>query len=606
MSADVKLLLGNEAVARGALEAGCRVAYSYPGTPASEILPAFQRWADYQGEDVICRWAINEKVAYELALAAAYTGHFAMVSMKQVGLNVAMDPFMSSAYTGVKGGLVLVSVDDPGPHSSQTEQDSRQMAMAARVTVLDPSSPAEAKEAVKEAFSISHRYQMPVMVRPVLRVAHSRQNVTLDTPNPPPQEIGFEKDPARWAATPVHRYRLHLELNQKVARLQQDEEQRIASQLRELEPGPFAIVASGIGWAYAKDVMGEDCPVIRVRQPYPIGREILEEIQRLFKAVLVVEETDPVLEASFPHSSGVFGRLTGHIPWAGELTPEAIKEAVAVVAREEVSFQLGKIPSSHGLRASPPESSGVDPSAHEKGEEAAARPRLCPGCGHRPVFYLMKRLFPKGIFPGDIGCYTLGVNLGAVDTCLCMGAAVSVASGLRAALRDNLPIVATIGDSTFYHSGIPPLVDAVEAGASFVLVVLDNSTTAMTGGQPTPAVRGPAIEEVVRGCGVSFVRRVHTYQVGELEKTLLEAGAFSTSGRGVAVLVCESPCVVYGKVNREHPVTITDDCIGCGICVERFECPALYMEGKRAMVDSAACTGCRVCVSVCPKGAIRG
>ncbi len=608
MPDDVKLLLGNEAVARGAFEAGCRVAYSYPGTPASEILPAFRRWVEHEGEKAICRWAINEKVAYELALAAAYTGRFAMVSMKQVGLNVAMDPFMSSAYTGVKGALVVVSVDDPGPYSSQTEQDSRQMALAARVPVLDPASPAEAREAMVEAFAISHRYQMPVMVRPVLRVAHSRQSVALRPPQPPPQETGFERNPHRWAATPVHRYRLHLELNQKVVRLGQEEEQRIAAQLKGLEPGPFAIVASGIGWAYAKDAVGDGCPMVKVLQPYPIGRRVLAEIQRLFGAVLVLEETDPVLEQAFPDSHRVFGRLTGHVPWAGELTPEVVKRAVTEVVREQHRSSVDLAGSSVSLEAreSSPSHEGENPPQSEGEEKPAARPRLCPGCGHRPVFYLMKRLFPKGIFPGDIGCYTLGVNLGAVDTCLCMGAAVSVAAGLRAAMGDGVPIVATIGDSTFYHSGIPPLVDAVEAGSSFVLVVLDNSTTAMTGGQPTPAEGGPSIEEVVRGCGVTFVRRVHSYSMDELEESLRQAGSFVARGEGVAVLLCESPCVVYGKVQRGRPVTISEECVGCGVCVERFECPALYMDGKRVAVDTTTCTGCRTCIPVCPKGAIGG
>ncbi len=594
MGGNHKLLLGNEAIARGAIEAGCRVAYSYPGTPSSEILPAFERWARFEKQEVICRWAINEKVAYELALAAAYTGLFAMVSMKQVGLNVAMDPFMSSAYTGVKGALVLVSVDDPGPHSSQTEQDSRQMALAAKVPVIDSSSPAEAKEAMKEAFRISQRYQIPVMVRPVLRVAHSRQNVELSGLEDPPSDPSFDRDPSRWAATPVHRYRLHLELNRKIQELAKEEGERILSQLKAVPQSALGIVASGIGWAYAMDALGGALPIIKVEQPYPVDREAFAAIQRRFAKLLVLEETDPLLEASFPDSSRVFGRLTGHIPSAGELTPESIKRAVEEVQKIEIN------PCPEMSR----EGSTLSLSIPSSEEGGGVKPRLCPGCGHRPVFYLMKRLFPKGIFPGDIGCYTLGVNLGAVDTCLCMGAAVSIAAGLQAALKGEVPILATIGDSTFYHSGIPPLVDAVESGASFVLVILDNSTTAMTGGQPTPAQRGPSIESIVRGCGVPFVRSVHTYQMEELREALKEAGEFALAGRGVAVLLCESPCVVYGRVERRPPVSISDKCTGCGVCVERFECPALYFEGEKAEVDTNACTGCGACLSVCPVGAI--
>ncbi len=595
MGSQVRLLLGNEAIARGALEAGCRVAYSYPGTPSSEILPAFSRWAREEGEEVICRWAVNEKVAYELALAAAYTGRFAMVSMKQVGLNVAMDPFMSSAYTGVKGALVLVSVDDPGPHSSQTEQDSRQMAVAAKVPVLDPVSPSDAREAVVEAFGLSCRYQMPVMVRPVLRVAHSRQSVALGRLGPVPEDLGFERNPSRWAATPVYRYRLHLELNEKVDALAKEEGERLFRQLEALSPGPICVVASGVAWAYAKDLFGDRLPVIRVRQPYPVEIEALAAIQERFERVLVLEETDPVLEALFPRSRGLFGRLTGHVPWAGELTLEAVRGAVEGIEKPRSSRGVGFEPGSQG------QDEETSPSLDG---EPTVKPRLCPGCGHRPVFYLMKRLFPKGVFPGDIGCYTLGVNLGAVDTCLCMGAAVSVASGLSVSLGREVPVVATIGDSTFYHSGIPPLVDAVESGASFVLVILDNGTTAMTGGQPTPADGGPSIESLVRGCGVPFVEKVHTYQVDSLRDSLLRAVEFASQGRGVAVLVCESPCVVYGRVPKGSPVAITDACTGCGLCVERFECPALHLDGDRAVVDETACTGCGVCVSVCPVGAI--
>ena len=597
---EVKLLLGNEAIARGALEAGCRAVYSYPGTPSSEILPAFQRWAEEERQTVLCRWAINEKVAYELALAAAYTGMFAMVSMKQVGLNVAMDPFMSSAYTGVKGALVLVSVDDPGPHSSQTEQDSRQMALAAKVPVLDPASPSEAKEAVREAFGLSHRYQMPVMVRPVLRVAHSRQSVELGELSPPPDDIGFEKNPSRWAATPVHRYRLHIELNRKVEHLAKEEGERILSQLSGISRSPLGVVASGVAWAYAKDLFGNEIPLVKVWQPYPVEREALAELQRRFERILVLEETDPLLEAAFPDSTRVFGRLTGHIPSAGELTLEAIGEAVERLKSTSVGFHVE-------LEVQATENT-VEPSGGNGDESQpapATKPRLCPGCGHRPVFYLMRRLFPKGIFPGDIGCYTLGVNLGAVDTCLCMGAAVSMATGLYSALDGKVPVLATIGDSTFYHSGIPPLVDAVESGASFVLVILDNSTTAMTGGQPTPAVRGPSIESLVKGCGVPFVRKVHAYNVGALRDALREAGGFALEGKGVAVLICESPCVVYGKVPRKDPVSISSDCTGCRLCVDAFECPALYMDGKRARVDETACTGCGTCIPVCPFGAIK-
>jgi len=579
-----RFLLGNEAVARGALEAGCRLATSYPGTPASEILPAFARWAEEEGIKVDARWAINEKVAFEIALAASYMGVRSMVSMKQVGLNVASDPLMSAAYTGVKGGFVVISVDDPGPYSSQTEQDSRYLATLAKVPVLDPSSPGAAREAVKRAFVLSEEYGIPVMVRPVLRVAHSRQDVELGDVSCHDLEVDFPRDPSRWAATPVFRYMLHRELNGRLAAIAREEAKRLEAKLDGLK-GPRLVLASGALAACVRDVGGDS--LLELEMSYPLDKGFLALLLDRFEEVLVVEETYPVIEMQFPCRDKVKGRLSGHLPLEGETTPEMVR---TFLAGEKV----------------------VAPAR----EGGGAKPRLCPGCGHRSVFYAMVKVFPQGIYPGDIGCYTLGVNLGAVDTCLCMGASVGQSIGFSRALAlggRERPVVATIGDSTFYHAGIPPLVEAVHSRSPFVLVILDNSTTAMTGGQPTPGFpqsngrEGVSVPlaQLVRGCGVRFLEEVDAYDYPRVEEVLRKAWDYARDHREVAVVLVNSPCVLYTPRERGVLCKVDDDsCVGCGICAEEFECPAITMEGDKARIDPRLCTGCGVCVHVCPVGAI--
>ena len=579
-----RFLLGNEAVARGALEAGCRLATSYPGTPASEILPAFAQWAEEEGIKVDARWAINEKVAFEIALAASYMGVRSMVSMKQVGLNVASDPLMSAAYTGVKGGFVVISVDDPGPYSSQTEQDSRYLATLAKVPVLDPSSPGAAREAVKRAFVLSEEYGIPVMVRPVLRVAHSRQDVELGDVSCHDLEVDFPRDPSRWAATPVFRYMLHRELNGRLAAIAREETKRLEAKLDGLK-GPRLVLASGALASCVRDVGGDS--LLELEMSYPLDEGFLALLLDRFEEVLVVEETYPVIEMQFPCRDKVKGRLSGHLPLEGETTPEMVR---AFLAGEKV----------------------VAPAR----EGGGSKPRLCPGCGHRSVFYAMVKVFPQGIYPGDIGCYTLGVNLGAVDTCLCMGASVGQSIGFSRALAlggRERPVVATIGDSTFYHAGIPPLVEAVHSRSPFVLVILDNSTTAMTGGQPTPGFpqsngrEGVSVPlaQLVRGCGVRFLEEVDAYDYPRVEEVLRKAWDYARDHREVAVVLVNSPCVLYTPRERGVLCKVDDDsCVGCGICAEEFECPAITMEGDKARIDPRLCTGCGVCVHVCPVGAI--
>ncbi len=598
-----RVLMGNEAVGRGIVECGCSAAASYPGTPASEILEAVVAFSQETGHRIHAEWSVNEKVAYETALAASYTGKRAAVSMKQVGLNVASDPFMRSAYLGVKGGFLVVSADDLGPHSSQTEQDSRFFAMFAKIPVLDPSSPREAKEMVRLALELSEAYELPIMLRLTTRICHARQAVPLAEPVREARAARFERDPKRWSATPRYVLELHRILSEKLHRLAADP--RVAP-LRVPGDGTFprsCIIGSGVAFAHTRDVLDEmglsgRVDLYQVTAPYPLPVEVTNAILPGYERLLVFEEAYPVIEMQLP-SPRVAGRRSGLVPDEGELTPEVIRRV------------LGKF---LGLEAALPA-----PTSHEAG----ARPTLCAGCGHRAAFYAIRQTFPQGIFPGDIGCYTLGVNLGAVDTCHCMGAGVSQAAGFYHAYaqdgKDFPTIVASIGDSTFFHSGVPALVNAVSQGARFILVILDNGTTAMTGHQPTPQLGRNAfgqpsqpvhIQDIVRAAGVTFLREVDPYDVQGFTDCLRQAdGHIRSESGGVAVIIASHPCVLQAKAGEPETlqsVRVTDECTGCRVCLTDFECPAIGWDEAAGMarIIREACRGCGVCLAACRAGAI--
>ena len=602
-----KILLGNEAIASGLLESGCTMATSYPGTPASEILSSLVALKREHNLGLHLEWSINEKVAFEVALANSYTGRRSAVIMKQVGLNVAADPLMSAAYTGVKGGFVVVSADDPGPHSSQTEQDSRFFAMLAKIPVLDPCSPEQARDFARLALDLSEKYELPVMLRPTTRVCHTRQDMDLrpvsETPHPPL----FEKNPARWAATPKFRLLLHMKLNEKLAAI--SEEPDFAPKLLNQPSSSgtssrVCILASGVALAYTQEIMAEHglldtVPLYGVSMPYPLSGTFREEILSRYDRVLVIEESYPVMELQLQNRDKVSGRTNGVVPAAGELLPEVVENIV---------------PGFLGL---------PKPPAVEGSKTPGRRPTLCAGCPHRAAFFAIKKAFPKGIYTGDIGCYTLGLNLGVVDTVLCMGASVSQAAGFYHAYRssrDELPpICATIGDSTFFHAGIPALINAVVQGARFTLVVLDNSTTAMTGHQPTPALgtnlnglRAPvvAIADIARASGVRFVREADPYDLKSFTELLREAGKHVRNPEGgIAVVIAKHPCIMDRKQpvgETRKRVRVNEKCKGCDFCVKQFECPALRPQGEKEpiWIDETLCTGCGVCLDVCPHGAL--
>jgi indolepyruvate ferredoxin oxidoreductase, alpha subunit len=609
-----KILLGNEAIALGLVESGCTVAASYPGTPASEILGALVSLRKNNGLKLHAEWSINEKVAYEVALANSYTGRRSVVIMKQVGLNVAADPLMSSAYTGVKGGFIVVSADDPGPHSSQTEQDSRFFAMTAKIPVLDPISPSDAREIAAAAYLLSERYEIPVMLRPTTRVCHARQDIELFPISQQPSFPVFEKNPARWAATPKFRLVLHRQLNEKIQKISEDEAflpkllnaDRLSSppDSSSAQPAPVCIVGSGAVMAYLQEILTdlglwESVPVYKVIMPYPLSKNFSEGLLKRYERILVLEETCPVIESQFLDRHKISGRSSGAVPSAGELLPEVVEGIVRSFLELPPAAPID-VPSFPGRR-----------------------PTLCAGCPHRAAFFAIKKSFPKGVYPGDIGCYTLGLNLGVVDTVLCMGASISQAAGFyhsfRSSREDYPAICATIGDSTFFHSGIPALINAVVQGARFVLVIMDNSTTAMTGHQPTPAlgtnmdgmtVPRISIEEVVRACGVKFVETADPYEMKKFMGLLHSAGKHVTDENGgIAVVISKRPCLMdrtqpRGDTRKE--MKINEKCKGCDFCYKQFECPAIQPQGEKqpVRIDGVMCTGCGVCAAVCPHGAI--
>ena len=612
-----EILLGNGAIALGLVESGCQVLTSYPGTPSSEILPEFIRLAKSDGLDPYTEWSTNEKVALDTAFASSITGKRAACCMKQVGLNVAADSLMSTAYMGTLGGLVIIACDDPGPHSSQTEQDTRIMARLAKVPVLDPSNPQEAREMVGLAFAISEEFRIPVILRPAIRVCHGRQNIAFGPIKGSDRKASFKKDPSRWAATPRFRLILHRELNEKLGRIGTRFEQLKQYNFHDLEPGrkyPLGIIAGGVPCSVVRDILTEekrsDIPLLKLGAPYPFPKALATDFMWACEKVLVIEETDTFIEYLLRNSDKALGRLSGHVPSEGELTPQVVHEII--------NSLLGDLNIEQFNTAEDPEAAEL-----VRGLELPVRkPTLCPGCPHRAAFFAIRKTSPKAIFTSDIGCYTLGLNLGAVDTCLDMGAAITMASGFFHSFSQdgvNQPIVATLGDSTFFHSGTAGLLNAVYNQARFILVILDNLTTAMTGMQPTPAlgiraggIKGKAIslERIVKGCGVDYIDIVDPYDIKKTTDSLKKATAYVNDPEGgIAVIIARHPCVVAYKgeaITQKRRVMVTDDCVECNFCLDRFECPALFYDEQlgHININRQICCDCGVCIQVCPKRAI--
>lgn len=588
-----QLLMGNEAIARGAVEAGIKVATAYPGTPSSEVFATLARFARKYG--YYAEWSVNEKVALEVAAGAAYAGARAITSMKQVGLNVAADPLMTLAYIGVKGGLVVVVADDPGPHSSQNEQDTRLFARLAKLPVFDPATPQEAKDMTKAAFDLSEKFRLPVILRPTTRVCHVCQDVEIDEIATLQREYVFHKSP-EWVIFPNLAYEKHKHLN----RLQQE----IADYFSQLPfnrlelKGRVGVVAAGVSYTYVREALAdlgeEDISLLKIGTPYPLPEDPVLRLLSQVERVLVVEEQEPVVEEqliriAWRHGLKVEikGKYDGLVLREGELNVDKVRAALAAFLGREIPVET------------PPAGPPLPRRA----------PILCAGCPHRASFLAVKEALvdTPAVLAGDIGCYTLGYAppLNAMDTCLCMGASVTIASGL-ARVEKGVKHLAFLGDSTFFHTGLAGLVNAVYNRADITLVVLDNRTTAMTGHQPHPGLPLTAMGEeskpiniatVCRAIGVEVVREVNPFHFREAIAAVKEA----VNHPGPAVVIMSAPCVALYK--PEKLCVVTEECTGCRQCVDVLGCPAL-VPGEERMTIEEKCTGCGLCREVCPVGAI--
>ena len=589
-------VMGNGAIALGALAAGVNLVAGYPGTPSSEILETISK---YRHDGVYIEWSVNEKAAMEVAAAAAYSGARAMVTMKQVGLNVAADPLMSLAYVGVKGGMVIVSADDPGPISSQTEQDTRRFADFCRIPVFDPSSPEEAYKMIGDAFEYSEKYNTPVLFRPTTRVCHAYASIdNCDSPSPKKYE-GFVKDSKKWVIFPRLSFANHIMIEKRNVEIGKDFSTYSANKA-EGGKKEKAVVTSGISYAYTTEALSsgkhEDCKLLKIGTSFPFPEKLALKFLEGLDEVICIEELDPFLERELTYICGkyhlnvnIHGKLDGHVQPAGENTVESVKAVLAKFIGLETGEE-SKLPEAPALPVRPPV--------------------LCAGCPHRASFYAVKQAMKgkKAVFSGDIGCYTLGnaAPLDMVDTCLCMGADVTIAQGLHRVEPDAVNF-SFIGDSTFFASGITGVVNAVYNGTDIILIVLDNSTTAMTGHQPHPGTgvrmmgdvcEKISIEKILRAIGLTSVETVDPLD----NKAAVEAVKHAAELTGVKAIIFKSPCIAVTKPSKRFK--IADSCVNCKKCIRELGCPAIVMENGRPAIEKSLCFGCSLCAQICPCGAI--
>lgn len=591
-----KYLMGNQAIAYAAYAAGVNLACGYPGTPSTEIIETF---ASIRDEDAYVEWSINEKAAMEIAAGASMAGGRTLVTMKQVGLNVASDPLMSLSYLGVKGGMVIIVADDPGPISSQTEQDTRTFAEFSKVPCFDPSTPEEAYEMMLRAYELSEQYHTPVFVRPTTRICHGYAEVELrDKIAHKPQ--GFEKSP-QWVIFPKLSYNAHKTIearNDELSDVFSQEESNVLS-----GEGTLGVVASGISYAYAQEALknlGIKAQLLKISTPFPFPEKRAEQLLSNVGKVIVFEELDPYIERHLLLVKGkaqldveVLGKLTGHVQRAGELSLESIEATLQDLCGE-----------SNATAETKDEAQNLPPLP-------VRPPALCAGCPHRGSFYIVKQATrgKKAVYSGDIGCYTLGNSapLDMVDTCLCMGAGITMAQGLHRIEPDAYNI-AFIGDSTFYASGLTGIVNAVYNQANITIIIVDNATTAMTGNQPHPGTAktmmnttSPRIDyvELLKAMKVDFVATANPYKLQESQAIVQDA----LDTKGVSVVIFKAPCVKLYKARKTAQVDL-DLCDGCLRCVTELGCPAITLEGDKIKIDQGQCNGCGLCFQVCPTHAI--
>lgn len=574
-----KILSGNEAVARGAWEGGCHFAAAYPGTPSTEILENITKYPEIYAE-----WSVNEKVALEVCAGASFVGARAITAMKHVGLNVAADPMFTLGYTGVSGGLVIVTCDDPGMWSSQNEQDNRHYARHAKIPLLEPSDSNEAKIFAKMAFNLSEEFDSLFLLRLTTRISHSSGIVEIGEREETPIK-GYVKNIKKRLVLPAHARILHQIVEERLKKLG-DYAEKFPYNRIEWGDKTLGIISSGIAYMYAKEVF-PDASFLKLSFTYPLPKNLITKFARGVKKLLVIEEGDPILEQEIK-AMGI--EVTGKekIPLCGELDPTVIKKSFKKKVYKP-NIELKEVPE--------------------------RPPVLCPGCPERSVFYVINKL--KLTATGDIGCYTLGAlpPLNAMDTCICMGASVTNAHGMDKAGGKEMSkkLVAVIGDSTFFHMGITGLTNAVYNKGNLNLIIIDNLTTAMTGHQPHPGTGklahgedGKRIlpEDVARGCGVEFVKVVDPTDLKQTEQAIKDAINFD----GVTVIVFRSPCI-FLKKPKPYLVVDIEKCNGCKLCL-RLGCPALTMkkiESKEkpvAYIEPTLCNGCNLCIQLCQHNAM--
>ena len=661
-----QMIMGNQAIALGALKAGVNLVAGYPGTPSSEIIEFISKYKSKTGTYV--EWSVNEKAAAEVAAGASYAGSRTLITMKQVGLNVASDPVMCLSYVGVKGGMVIVSADDPGPISSQTEQDTRNFAQYSKLPCFDPSTPLEAYEMIQEAFELSEKYNTPVILRPTTRVDHAYESMEFPELGPCRKPGEFEKDSKRWVIFPRSSYNNHkriFERNEKIlpAEFSKSKWNYVGGSrpLRErpCEAGekqssglflaslgescafaaasatpsngghprnaPVAFAAGGISYCYLMEALSflglKDIPVLKIGTPYPFPKPLAEEFLKSHEQIVVFEELDPVIEENLIKIAGnarvncqIRGKLDGTVPEAGELSVEIIKG----ILQKEI-LKLVQDDSAHNQDVDKCHAELVSASP----DLPVRPPVLCAGCPHRGAFYAVKQAMKgkKTVYCGDIGCYTLGnaMPLDMTDTCLCMGADITMAQGFYHNEPDRY-CFSFIGDSTFFASGITGVVNAVYNQAKQTICILDNSTTAMTGHQPHPGtgvtmmgeiVEKISIEKILDAIGVKPVITVNPFD----QKAAIDAVKTASETPGVSAIIFKAPCIAIAqKVGWEKPHAMavdTNKCIGCRKCINELGCPALSVsltknsKGKHLVeIDKSLCTGCSLCKQVCPVQAI--
>ena len=602
-----EFLMGNQAIALGALAAGVRLVAGYPGTPSTEVLETV---AKNRQENTYVEWSVNEKSAMEVGAGAAYTGARTMVTMKQVGLNVAADPLMSLEYIGVKGGMVILVADDPGPISSQTEQDTRHFARFSKLPCFDPSTVQEAYDMVQEAFEYSEKYGTPVFFRSTTRVSHGYASIQVkdveEYKNVEPE--GFVKDTKRWVIFPKLSYQAHINIearNEELAKVFSQYKRNLLlpaeDSCKELKKG---IATGGFNYTYVTEAMANlgQLRELKVSTPHPFPEQLAVEFLTGLEEVLCIEELDPVIERELIYIAGkyhlpvkILGKLSHHVKNSGENTRDSVLADIAAFMGHQLPEQGEK------AQAVPVPELPVRP------------PVLCAGCPHRASFYAVKKAMQgrKTIFCGDIGCYTMGnaMPLDMVDTCLCMGAGLGIAQGVGH-IEPDTSCFAFVGDSTFFAAAIPGVVNAVYNQAEMTLVVLDNSTTAMTGHQPHPGtghtmmgevVAKVNIEAVLQGIGVTAVETVNPLDLAKSIEVVRKMAGLP----GVKAIIFKYPCIAINKPEGKMAVD-RDKCVGCRKCIREIGCPGLIIKDGQVTIDESLCTGCGLCSQICPFEAIGG